>query len=394
MIDLDELPPPPTLSDELYARLAETVGSSGKLAAVDRLCDDLRGLGDFHALFYALLMRKRVELGVSPFPTGPSSELPPETHEDYENAIRVAGRTVGRIYLDRGEYDKAWFFYRMLGEPQTVVDAIDLVEVGPETDCQSAVDVAYYQNVHPKKGFELVLARFGICSAITAFGSHDFAGNAEAKLFCISLLVRGLHEQLRERLRNELASRDEVVPADATIPAMMAGRAWLFEDNSYHIDTSHLSSITQMALELPSGPEVGKARDLCWYGEHLADHFRHDSDAPFDKGYADYRHILEIYDGVDVEVNLAYFRDKIEPGIAEGNTLPAEVVVNLLLRLDRKGEAVETAKRYLAEVGRPMMCPGVYELCRDAGDFEGLAEMAKRRGDGVTFLAAKMAAKT
>jgi len=390
MIDFDELPPPPTLSDEVYSRLARTIATSGKLAAVDELCEDLRRLEDYHALFYAMLMHKRVELGVSPFPTGPSSELPAEIHEEYENAIRIAGRTVGAIYLEHGQFDKAWFFYRMLGEPQTIIDAIDRFEVLPETDCQSAIDIAFYQNVHPKKGFEIVVSRFGICSAITAFSSHDFAGDTGSKLACIALLVRSLHAQLRERLLNELVARGESAPENGTVAQLMLDRAWLFEDGSYHIDTSHLSSVTQMALELIAGPEVAMARDLCWYGEHLADHFRHDTDSPFEKGYADYRRILEIYDGVDVDTNLAYFRDKIEPAIPDGNTLPAEVMVNLLLRLNRAPEAVTLAKQYLAEVARPMMCPGVYELCRDAGDFAGLAEMAKRRGDGVTYLAAKM----
>ena len=53
---------------------------------------------DYASLFYALLLRKRQQLGVSPMPTGPASELPPYAHADYEEAIREAGREVGRLY--------------------------------------------------------------------------------------------------------------------------------------------------------------------------------------------------------------------------------------------------------------------------------------------------------
>jgi len=70
MFDPDELPPPPPLSPQTYDRLQKTLAEKGPKAAVDQLCADLRELGDFNALFYALLMKKRVELGVCPFPTG------------------------------------------------------------------------------------------------------------------------------------------------------------------------------------------------------------------------------------------------------------------------------------------------------------------------------------
>jgi len=63
----------------------------------------VRAAEDFQGLFYALLMKKRVELGVSPFPTGPATELPAHTHEPYEDAIRAAGREVGRLLIERKE---------------------------------------------------------------------------------------------------------------------------------------------------------------------------------------------------------------------------------------------------------------------------------------------------
>ena len=69
-------------------------------------------LGDLDALFYALLMKKRVELGVSPFPTGAAAELPSATHEEYEKAIREAGRLVGGEFLKQHNLRKAWFYWQ------------------------------------------------------------------------------------------------------------------------------------------------------------------------------------------------------------------------------------------------------------------------------------------
>src|ERR1044072_825687 len=102
MFDPDENPQP-ALDAATYERLQATLAARGPAAAIDELVAELRAAEDFQGIFYALLMKKRVELGVSPFPTGPATELPAHTHEAYENAIREAGREVGKLLLDRKE---------------------------------------------------------------------------------------------------------------------------------------------------------------------------------------------------------------------------------------------------------------------------------------------------
>src|SRR5271166_6646657 len=103
----------PNTLDELQ----RTLGESGPAEAIDRLCDRLREDKDYRSLFYALLMKRRQELGVSPIPTGPAADLPPSVHVPYEEAIREAGRHVGGLYLAEGQVAEAWFYFRMLGEP-------------------------------------------------------------------------------------------------------------------------------------------------------------------------------------------------------------------------------------------------------------------------------------
>jgi hypothetical protein len=392
MFDTEEQPPP-SLDPSAFDQLEKTLKGKGPAAAVDQLCAKLREAGDYNNLFYALLMKKRLELGVSPFPTGSAADLPAATHEDYENAIREAGRLVGRLYLEQDDARRAYFFFNMLGETAPMRDYIDAYQFDSERDCQGLIEVALYHGVHPAKGFGLVLQRYGICNAITTYSQQDFSRNPDAKQACIKLMVQALHEQLLERLKSDIVSRGEAVPETSSIVELLKGRDYLFADDAYHIDTSHLSSVAQMSLELDGGPEVLLARDLCAYGERLSTQFRNESDPPFERTYADYKVLLEIIAGIDAETGLKHFRDKIEPGIAEGNTFPAEVYVNILLKLGRKDEAREVAKKYLATENRPLSCPGVFELCQQAKDFAGIADAAKQRADGVNFLAAKIAKK-
>jgi hypothetical protein len=75
-------------------------------------------------------------------------------------------------------------------------------------------------------------------------------------------------------------------------------------------------------------------------------------------------------------------------------TYPAEVLVNLLLRLERPAEALAVARKHLANRGgRQLTCPGLAELCQKAGDYRVLAEVAREQGDAVHFLAGLLAGR-
>src|SRR5207249_10048110 len=122
---------------------------------------------DYASLFYGLLLKKRYALAVSPIPTGPAQELPEHTHEAYEEAIRLAGREVGRLYLEQGDIPRAWAYFRMLGENEAVKAALDRYQPKENDDVQQLVDIGFHQGVHPQKGLDLLVDRFGLCSAIT-----------------------------------------------------------------------------------------------------------------------------------------------------------------------------------------------------------------------------------
>lgn len=383
----------PTLDPAVFDRLAASLANQGPAVAIEELCSRLRELGDFDALFYALLMKRRVELGVSPFPTGSAADLPAETHEAYEQAIRDAGRLVGGLYLIQGDIRRAWFFYNMLGEIEPVRDYIQNYQPDADADPQPVIEVALYNGVDPVRGFGLVLERYGICNAITTFSQYDFSRNPRAKPECIKLLVRSLHDQLLERLRSDIVMRGDTYPQTGSIIELLNDRNYLLAEDAYHIDTSHLSSVVQMSLELTDGVEVMLARELCAYGERLSPQFHQEADTPFERTYADYKILLEVTAGVHVEKGLKHFRDKIEPAIEQGSTFPAEVFVNLLSRIGRKKEAIEVAKKYLSGVTRPMSCPGVYDMCHEAKDYQGLANAAKSRADGVNYLASLIASR-
>jgi hypothetical protein len=218
------------------------------------------------------------------------------------------------------------------------------------------------------------------------------------KQYCVGRLVRSLYNELRERVLADIERQEgKAPPHDArhpTVRELIAGRAGLFADGFAHIDTSHLSSVVQMSVHLPPGEELNLARELCTYGERIPEHLRYNSDPPFDNLYRDYGVYLSILAGEHVEEGLAHFRAKADSADPETvGTYPAQVLVNLLLRLGRPKEALEVARRHLVNADpRHLSCPGVLELCARAGDYGAFAEVAREQGDPVHYLAGLIAA--
>lgn len=379
----------------IFDDLETTLKTRGPQEAIERLCSELRARKEYRGYFYALLLKKRFELGVSPLPTSPAQELPEAVHEPYEEAIRSAARLVGNLFLEEGDIPQAWIYFHMIGEPEPVARALEKAEPASDESVQPLVDIAYHQGVQPRKGFDLVLDRLGICSAITLVTGMEFPHGPDVREYCVQRLVRALHAELRERLKIDIARREGSSPGGESVPELFAGRDWLFEDELYHIDVSHLSAVVQMSVFLPRGPELALARELCAYGSRLAPRLRYAGDPPFEDQYVDYAVYLTALAGEREEEGLDHFRAKVERAAAEqGGTAPVEVLVNLLLRLNRADEALSVARRYLSDAdSRMLSCPSVTDLCRKTGDYQTLTEVARRQGDPVHFLAGLLAAK-
>lgn len=383
------------MDPQLFDDLQKTLSSHGPVAAIDKLCTDLKSRKEYAGLFYTLLMKKRHELGVSPIATGSNQDLPPAKHQAFEDGIREAARTVGKLWLDEGDIPQAWAYYRMLGETEPVAQALDKLEPKEDQDVQPLIDIAFHQGVHPKKGFEWILRRYGICSSITTMSGGDLPFPIDVRQDCIKRLINALHGELFERLKAEIERKQGFAPTATTIPELMAGRDWLFADEFYHIDLSHLSSVVQMSSQLDKCDELRMARELCQYGQKLSPRFQQVTDPPFENQYQDYDVFLSILQGDDVEKGLAHFRAKAENADPDTvGTYPAEVLVNLLLRLGRKDEALETSRRFLTKLGEARTsCPSFVELCQQTGNYQALAEVAREQENPVNYLAGLIAAK-
>jgi hypothetical protein len=362
----------------------EAVAGGGTEAGFDFLRNRFREEKNYPMLFESRLMQKRLELGLEPIQTGSLDDVPEAVRPAYERAFIDAAREVGGLFLADGELARAWPYFRAIGETAQVAAAIENAQTG--ADAENVIAIAFQERVHPRKGFEMILRQYGICRAITCF--EQYPGN-NGRTESLHLLVRTLYDELVAGLRYAIEGHDGAPPGAARVAELIADRDWLFEDNSYYVDSSHVISILRHSLDLEDPEYLRMALETAEYGTHLSPMFKFQVDAPFQDVYKDHAIYLGALLGREPDAAIRHFRRKVEESDPDRDgTAPAQVLVTLLVRLDRPREAIEVSLRFLDGVPAAQLgCPSLFHLCQMAGDWELLARLARERGDILGFAA-------
>ena len=382
---------PPILDDSWEIRLR----IEGPEALMNHLEDTLKKSGDHSGLFYAKLLRARHKMGLPETPTGSASDIDPQFHEPFEQAIKDAATEVGEWTLGNGNMAGAWTYYRLLGQPQPIKDALSKIHLEQLTEDQyevveTSIRLAFHEGLDPVRGYGWILSRYGLCNAITTLSSPETPGGPEARKACLELLVNALHNELGQRLAAEIERLEGNRPIAAdvksplepgTIAKMIKGREVLFEEEAYHIDLSHLSSVVQLGHELCPGEAMARVRDLCAYGQKLKGRFVPTGEPPFDPLFEGQDRFFAALMGDDTAAQVAWFTNIAERELAENNPYPAEILRKLLDRLEMSAESLVWA-------GRTLSAPALAGICRAAKDFKPMLQAAKAQGDPVHLVAA------
>ncbi len=160
------------------------------------------------------MLKARFELGLPTFTTGSLSALPEPARTQYEEKYVDAIRLVGSRYLEAGDIPTAWAYFRAIAENEPVARAIrDYEAANGDERLGAIIEVAFNHGVDPERGFELILAHYGTCPAITAFEqlpSHDNAIRAA----CAARLIRRVHDELSANVRADITAKEETAPPE------------------------------------------------------------------------------------------------------------------------------------------------------------------------------------
>jgi hypothetical protein len=378
------------MPEDVFESLDKLLQSGNAPGAFDFLIDHYRDARDYRSLFEARLMSKRLELGLPLYQLRDLSALPPEIQSSYGQAVTDVAREVGELFLADGEIANAWPYLRATGDAARVAAAIESVEPGDNID--PIIEIAFQEGVHPAKGLELILKKYGICQALSALGMAPVEKDREK---CIGLLARNIHGEIVERIGNAIGHEEGTRPDATRIAELAAGRDWLFGEYSTYVDTSHLVSILQYCPEVADPGLLRLFDDLCEYGKRLSPQFRVQGQPPFENVYEDFGHYALALLGTDVEEHLDHFRKKLaESDPQRVGSLPAQLLVKLLVRLhtadrDHYGEALAIALAHFPDAPpNELNCPTAMDLCHMAQEFDRMKALARARGDLLNYAAA------
>lgn len=375
---------------DVFDQVRQALASGNVEAGFDLAVERFREERSYPLIFEARLMKRRHELGMPLIQTAPWEKLEPEVQAAYETATVEAAREVGTLFLNDGQIAKAWPYFRALGDRSAVRAAIEAVDGSVSGEVlDGIIEVAYHEQVSPKRGFELILKHYGTCRAITNFSQYPVE---EGRADCAQLLAEHVHSELLDNVKYAIRQREGEDPTGTDLAAVVDGRDWLFEGNAYYLDTSHVSSLVQMSASLERAETLELLYGMTEYGRRLGEMYQFPGNPPFENLFEDYGVYIRTVLGRDVDSGLAHFRRKIEtcdPNIA--GTTPAQVLVNLLVRIGRPAEAADIAVEHLSDADPQFLtCPNALQLCQMAGDYGRLAAVSRERRDLLSFAAATM----
>jgi len=367
-----------------FEKLESALRGEGPQAGLDLLARQFLDQKNYRGWFEARLLGRRHELGLPLIQEGSLEDIPAGQRRDYEETFIEAARETGSLFLADGNIPAAWPYFRAVGDTGPVAAAIEKVEAGE--GIEPVIEIAFLEGVHPAKGFQLLLAHYGTCRAISSFEQYPARQGRDD---CARLLVRTIHGELVERIKAAILEAEGQAPETRSLTELMAGRDWLFGEYSYYVDTSHVMSVIRFSAELDDPETLRLAIELTDYGRRLSPNFQYKGDPPFENIALDYGVYLRALLGEDPDGAVAHFRRKVEESDPEQiGTAPAQVLVGLLAHLGRYTEAIDLSLERLGSADPARLaCPSVYALCQMAGDFERLKQVAREREDLLTFTA-------
>jgi hypothetical protein len=376
------------MPSDTFDQLQSKLKGQGPAAVFETLTAQLAAEKKYHELFDVLLMKSRHALGLPVILTTSIDDLAEPLRSQVENEYLASCRSVGKMLLGEGRLREAWMYLRPVGDKQLMADALAQIETNDD-NVQDVIEIGLHEGVAPAIGYGLVLKHYGTCNAITTFEGALIGRPKADQQAAAGLLLEHLYAELTANVRADIERQEGQPPREATLAELAADRDWLFSENNYHVDTTHLASTVRFARVIEDPRLLALAEDLTEYGRRLSRQFQFAGDEPFGDVYPAHGLFFAAQRGRNVDEALAYFRERAKAAdVHEQGTAAAEVYIALIARLKRYDEAIDASIELIPPGVRTSgFAPSLLELSRLSGSYERLMNVCRQRGDVVSFTA-------
>jgi len=363
--------------------------SAGPDAVLETAARHFREQKRYHDLFEVLKMQVRRRIGLPLMYSDSSDNLSETQRIQLEDGLIAACREVGSLLVRNGKVREGWMYLRPVGDKNEAAQLLESVEA-EEENIDELVEVLLHEGIDIGRGFGLVLNNYGTCNAITTYDQAVGRRSRAEQTPAAKQLLHRVHSELLANVKGDVARQEGAQPRESTLKALVADREWLFADNAYHLDTTHLAATVRIARVLTEPADLKLALDLTEYGSRLSQQFQYAGDEPFADTYPSHALYYSALLGENVDQALAYFRQKAEMIDSHYHGMAAiETYVDLLARLGRYDEAIEAAITLTpAEANTSGWGPSLLELAGKAGSYDKVIDYCRQKGDLLGYTAA------
>ena len=395
----------------LAAELTATLEDHGTDVMFQKLEDSLRHTGRWHSLFDVQLLRARASLKL-PL-AGPLTNTDATAKKTLDEKTIAACRAVFWKFFDEGQIASGWMYLRASVETHEIVERLGHIasrlleqEESATNDeeyqpLQEIIQLALWENLDPALGIRVMLAAQGTCNAVTAY-EQSIAGLPPAQQEpAATIMVQHLHDEIFENLSRDLTERklvdsaviDEVKARQGTITDLLKAAGGLSDEESIHVDASHLQAVLRFARICTSVHDLQQAYALACYACRLPTDFQYPGETPFTHFGEASRLFYSAQLGEETDQAIAFFRHEAEEANEYEGPAAWDVLAVLAARINRPAEALDAILARPTEIAHTQnsaiaaTLPPLIELSHNAAGGEKLRAACIERADIITFAA-------
>jgi hypothetical protein len=371
-----------------FEQLKSTLAEGGAAKVLEQAAEQLRQDKRYHELFEALKMQLRLRLGLPLQSSEGSDGLSEPQRKELEDGLIAACREVGSLLIKQGKVREGYMYLRPVGEPAEARALLADIEAD-EDNAEELIEVLLYEGVDVGRGFQLLIDQYGTCSSITQYEQSVARRPRNEQQPAARKLLQKVHSDLLSSVKHDIAKQEGTAPAGNTLLELIRDREWLFHENAYHIDTTHLAATVRNARVLTDAADLKMALDLTEYGRRLSQQFQYQGDEPFADQYPSNALYFQALLGENIDAAVAYFDQKAELLDPQYNgSAPLETLVDLLARVNRPVEAIAAGIKLQPKCVQPIgLAPSLIELATQAKQFEAVLAYCQEQGDVLGYAA-------
>jgi hypothetical protein len=368
--------------------------AQGAAEVLKQAAEQLRKEKRYHELFEALKMQVRLRLGIPLQSSEGSDGLSEAQRKDLEDGLIAACREVGSLLIKQGKVREGYMYLRPVGEVAEARALLAEVEAD-EDNAEELIEVLLHEGVDIGRGFQLMIDQYGTCSSITQYEQSVARRPRHEQQPAARKLLQKVHSDLLGSVKHDIAKQEGATPPENTLLELVRDREWLFQENAYHIDTTHLASTVRNARVLSDAADLRMALDLTEYGRRLSQQFQYQGDEPFADQYPSNALYFQALLGQNIDEAIAYFDQKAELLDPQYNgSAPLETLVDLLARIGRPAQAITAALKLNPKAVQPIgLAPSLIELATQAKQFDAVLAHCQEQGDILGYAACLAAQK-